>query len=94
SLEVERALLDHPAVGEAAVIARRHPKWGESPHAVVALRPGAAATESELIGFCRERLAHYKCPRSVELVDALPRTATGKVLKQVLRQKNAAPAGS
>jgi fatty-acyl-CoA synthase len=69
------------------VIGVPHDKWGETPRALVVLRPGQAATEEELIGFCRGRLAHFKCPTSVELVDALPRTATGKLQKFVLRER-------
>jgi fatty-acyl-CoA synthase len=87
SLEVERTLLTHPAVYEAAVIAVRDDKWGEVPKGVVILKPGCAATEAELIEFCRSNLAHYKCPRSVEFCETLTKTATGKVLKKELRKK-------
>jgi fatty-acyl-CoA synthase len=86
SLEVERILLAHPAVYEAAVIAVRDDKWGEVPKGVVILKPGCAATEAELIEFCRSNLAHYKCPRSIEFCETLSKTATGKVLKKELRQ--------
>jgi fatty-acyl-CoA synthase len=87
SLEVERTLLAHPAVYEAAVIAVRDDKWGEVPKGVVILRPGCSATEAELIEFCRSNLAHYKCPRSIEFCETLTKTATGKVLKKELRAK-------
>lgn len=87
SLELEKAILAHPAVLEVAVIPVPDQKWGEVPKALVILKPDAAATESELTEFCRSRLAHYKCPRSFEFVDALPKTGTGKVLKKDLRKK-------
>ena len=87
SLEVEKAILAHPAVLEVAVIPVPDAKWGEVPKALVVLKPAAAATESELTEFCRSRLAHYKCPRSFEFVNALPKTGTGKVLKKDLRKK-------
>ena len=64
-----------------------HEKWGETPKALVVLRPGAKLAEAELIAFCREHLAHFKCPTSVEFLDALPRTATGKLQKFLLRDK-------
>src|SRR5271168_2671449 len=87
SLEVERVILAHPAILEAAVIPVSDQKWGEVPKALVVLRDGASLSESELIEFCRSQLAHYKCPRSVEIVDSLPKTGTGKVLKKDLRKK-------
>jgi fatty-acyl-CoA synthase len=87
SLEVEKAILAHPAVLEVAVIPVPDQKWGEVPRALVVLKPTANATESELIEFCRSRLAHYKCPRAVEFVDSLPKTGTGKILKKDLRKK-------
>jgi fatty-acyl-CoA synthase len=87
SLELEKAILAHPAVLEAAVIPVPDEKWGEVPKALVVLKPDASATESELIGFCRSRLAHYKCPRSFEFVASLPKTATGKILKKHLRKQ-------
>jgi acyl-CoA synthetase (AMP-forming)/AMP-acid ligase II len=61
--------------------------WGEVPKALVVLKPGAHANESELIDHCRARLAHYKCPRSIEYLESLPRTGTGKILKRDLRKK-------
>jgi fatty-acyl-CoA synthase len=86
SIEVEDALYQHPAVAEAAVIGVPDDKWGETVKALVVLRPGATADEEELIDHCRGRLAHFKCPTSVELRDALARTATGKLQKYKLRQ--------
>lgn len=85
SPEVERVLSEHPAALECAVIGVPDERWGESVKAVVALRADSEATESELIGFCRERLAGYKAPRSVDLLPALPRNPTGKILKRDLR---------
>jgi fatty-acyl-CoA synthase len=87
SLEVERQLLAHPAVLEVAVIPVPDEKWGEVPKALVILKPGAYVNETELIEFCRSRLAHYKCPHSVEFRDNLPKTGTGKILKRELRKK-------
>jgi len=84
SIEVEDTLYRHPAVALAAVVAQPDPKWGEVPCAFVELRPGAAATEEEIIAHCRLFLAHYKVPRSVRF-GALPRTTTGKIQKYELR---------
>jgi acyl-CoA synthetase (AMP-forming)/AMP-acid ligase II len=86
SIEVEDTLYQHPAVAEVAVIGVPDDKWGETVKALVVCRDGAAAEEQELIDFCRERLAHYKCPTSVEFPEALARTATGKLQKFKLRQ--------
>ena len=82
--EVERVLASHPGVAEAAVVGVTHPELGEEVAAFVALRPGATATPDELIAWCRERLAAYKYPRSVVILDRLPRNATGKVAKAQL----------
>jgi fatty-acyl-CoA synthase len=87
SLEVEKAILANPAVYEVAVIPVPDERWGEAPKALVVLKPGARATEDELLEFCRGRLAHYKCPRSVEFLETLPKTGTGKILKKELRKK-------
>ncbi|MFZ0799276.1 MAG: long-chain-fatty-acid--CoA ligase [Terriglobales bacterium] len=87
SLDVEKALLAHPGVLEAAVIPVADQKWGEVPKAVVVTKPGSKVGEVELIEFCRARLAHYKCPQSIEFCESLPKTATGKVLKRELRKK-------
>jgi fatty-acyl-CoA synthase len=85
SIEVEDALFSHPAVAEAAVIGVPDEKWGETPKALVVLVSGRSATEEELIAWCRERLAGYKCPTSVEFRDELARTTTGKLQKFKLR---------
>ncbi len=85
SVEVEGTLLRHPAVGEAVVVGLPSDRWGETPHAFVVLLPGQSATEEELIGFVRERMAHFKAPRGVTFVADLPKTATGKIQKYVLR---------
>ncbi|MBZ5664541.1 MAG: long-chain-fatty-acid--CoA ligase [Acidobacteriia bacterium] len=87
SLEVEKVLLGHPDVYEAVVIPVPHEKWGEVPKALVTLKPGALAREDDILEFCRARLSHYKCPRSVEFLASLPKSGTGKVLKRELRQK-------
>jgi len=84
--EVEMTLAAHPAVAESAVIGVPDEKWGETVKACIVLRTGASATASELIGFARTRLAHYKCPTSVDFVDSLPRNPSGKILKRVLRE--------
>lgn len=86
TIEVEQAVTQHPAVMECAVVAIPDEKWGERPKAFVILKPGKTATELEIIAFCRERLAHFKCPAAVEFGD-LPKTSTGKVQKYVLREK-------
>ncbi|HKJ59172.1 MAG TPA: AMP-binding protein, partial [Halobacteriales archaeon] len=86
SIEVQDVLYDHPDVQLAAVIGVPHEKWGETPKALVVKRDGSDLTEEELIEFTRERLAHYKCPTSVEFHDDLPQTSTGKIQKFELRQ--------
>ena len=88
SIEVEKALADHPAVAEVAVVAAPDEKWGEVPKAFVMLRPGCEATADELISWCRGRMAHFKAPKLVEF-GPLPHTATGKVRKNELRGKAA-----
>ena len=90
SVEVEGVLLRHPAVQETAVVGLPDAKWGEAPHAFVVLKPGGAATPEELRTFTRDRLAHFKCPHSFTFVTELPKTATGKIQKFVLRGKRAA----
>jgi long-chain acyl-CoA synthetase len=82
--EVERVLASHPAVAEAAVVGVTHAELGEDVAGFVALRPGAAASADELIAWCRERLAAYKYPRSIAILEKLPRNATGKVAKSEL----------
>jgi fatty-acyl-CoA synthase len=85
SVEVEGVLLRHPAVQEVAVVGLPDERWGEAPHAFVVLKRDAAADEDELRRFARDRLAHFKVPKSVRFVDELPKTATGKIQKYVLR---------
>jgi len=85
--EVEEVLYRHPAVLEAAVIGIPDPYWIEKVHAVVTLKKGASVTGEELIAFCKKNLAGYKAPKSVELVDALPKNPAGKILKRELREK-------
>jgi fatty-acyl-CoA synthase len=86
SIEVEQAICAHPAVLECAVIGIPHERWGERPKAFVTLNGGASASADEIIAFCRERLAHYKCPDSIEF-GPLPKTSTGKVQKFALRDR-------
>jgi acyl-CoA synthetase (AMP-forming)/AMP-acid ligase II len=86
SIEVEDCLFQHPAVAEVAVIGVPDEKWGETIKALVVLKPGAAAGERGLIDFCRSRLAHFKCPTSVEIRPELARSATGKLQKFRLRE--------
>lgn len=83
--EVESVLAEHPALAEVAVVGIVSEKWGESPYAVVVLRPGHDLTEDELVTWSRERLAHFKCPVGMRAVPALPRNATGKLLKAQIR---------
>ena len=86
SVEVEGVLLRHPAIQEVAIVGLPDEKWGETPHAFVVLRQGAGATEAEIITFARERVARFKAPRAVTFVGELPKTATGKIQKFVLRK--------
>ena len=86
TVEVESALYRHPEVMEAAVVARPDEKWGETPCAFVTLKPEAETSQQELIAFCRENLAHFKCPKTIVFGD-LPKTSTGKVQKFVLRER-------
>ena len=86
TIEVEQAVAKHPAVLECAVVAMPDEKWGERPKAFVTLKPGAEATGQEIIDFCRDHIAHFKCPAAVEFGE-LPKTSTGKVQKFVLRER-------
>jgi acyl-CoA synthetase (AMP-forming)/AMP-acid ligase II len=90
--EVEAVLARHPAVAEAAVVGRPDPTWGEAVHAVIipaapAAGQAGAVSADEIIGWCRDNLAHFKCPKSVQFTTSLPRTTTGKVLKRELREQ-------
>ena len=90
SVEVEGVLLRHPAVQEVAIVGLPHEKWGETPHAFVVLRAGAQADAEELRAFARSHLAHFKAPHDFTFLAELPKTATGKVQKYVLRGGRAA----
>jgi fatty-acyl-CoA synthase len=90
SVEVEGVLLRHPAVQEAAVVGLPDEKWGEAPHAFVVLKPGGQTSPEELRTFTRDRLAHFKCPHTFTFITELPKTATGKIQKFVLRGRRAA----
>src|SRR5262249_59275130 len=90
SVEVEGALLRHPAVQEVAIVGMPDERWGESPHAFVVLAAGTETTDAELIEYARANLAHFKAPRHVHFVAELPKTATGKIQKYVLRGGSAA----
>jgi fatty-acyl-CoA synthase len=87
SVQIENTLYAHPAVFECAVIPVPDERWGEVPKALVVLKPGAAATETDVLQFCRERLAGFMVPKSVESLEALPKGGTGKILKGQLREK-------
>jgi fatty-acyl-CoA synthase len=89
--EVENALLDHPAIAECGVIGVPDARWGEVGRAVVVLRPGADASEEEILAFLNGRLARYKIPRSARFTDTLPRTASGKIVKKLLRETFGGP---
>ena len=86
TIEIESVLYQHPAVAEAAVVAKPDEKWGETPCAFVSLKEEAEATEEELIQFCRDNLAHFKCPKKVVFTE-LPKTSTGKIQKFILRKQ-------
>ncbi len=90
SVEVESVLLRHPAVQEIAIVGLPHERWGEAPHAFVVLKQGASATESELRDFARAHLAHFKAPHTVTFINELPKTATGKIQKYLLRGRQTA----
>ncbi|MCA8882867.1 MAG: acyl-CoA synthetase, partial [Rhodobacteraceae bacterium] len=86
SVEVEDVLYKHPAILEAAVVARPDEKWGETPCAFVTLKPGASLEAADLIAFCRQNMAHFKAPRTV-VFGELPKTSTGKIQKFMLRDQ-------
>ena len=90
SIEVEGVLLQHPAVQEAAVVGMPHEKWGEAPHAFIVLRAGTSVDETELKQFARDHMAHFKAPQWISFVSELPKTATGKIQKYVLRGRSSA----
>src|SRR5712691_6354026 len=90
SVEVEGVLLRHPSVQEVAIVGLPHERWGEAPHAFVVLKEGARANESELREFARANIAHFKAPHSVTFIKELPKTATGKIQKYVLRARQTA----
>jgi len=86
SIEIEDTLYRHPDIALAAVVAQPHEKWGETPCAFVELKPGRAATGEDIIAFCRDHLAGFKCPRTV-VFGEVPKTSTGKIQKFVLRER-------
>ena len=86
SIEVEGVLFRHPHIMEAAVVARPDQKWGETPCAFVTVKSGETVSESEVIDYCRDNLAHFKCPKRVVFTD-LPKTSTGKIQKFILRKQ-------
>jgi acyl-CoA synthetase (AMP-forming)/AMP-acid ligase II len=87
STEVENILYMHPAILECAVVGVPDEKWGEAVKAIVVLKLSQKATDQEIIQFCKERIAHYKTPKSIDFIDALPRTGSGKTHKKGLRDK-------
>ncbi|RPJ11979.1 MAG: long-chain-fatty-acid--CoA ligase [Deltaproteobacteria bacterium] len=87
STEVENVLYMHPAILECAVVGIPDAKWGEAVKGIVVLKPGQRAAENEIIQFCKERIAHYKAPKSIDFIDALPRTGSGKIHKKGMRDK-------
>ena len=87
TIEIEQALVAHPSIAEAAVVARPDPKWGEVPVAFVTVAPGAVFDLDDLRAFLRRRLAGFKLPKEIDVVEQLPKTATGKIQKFVLRDR-------
>jgi acyl-CoA synthetase (AMP-forming)/AMP-acid ligase II len=93
SPEVENVIAAHPKVAEVAVLGVPHPKWVEAVHAVVVPKPGETIDPDDIIAFTKERLASYKCPKTIDVVEAMPRNTTGKILKRELRARHSATAG-
>ena len=87
STEVENVLYAHPSVLECAVVGVPDTTWGEAVKAIVALKPGCQATADEIVRFCKNRMAHYKAPKSIDFVETLPRTGSGKIHKKALRRE-------
>jgi acyl-CoA synthetase (AMP-forming)/AMP-acid ligase II len=85
--EVENAIYGHPEVAEVAVIGVPSQRWGEEVKAVIVAKPGHTPREDDVIAWARERIAAFKAPKSIEIIDAFPRTATGKVLRRELKEK-------
>jgi acyl-CoA synthetase (AMP-forming)/AMP-acid ligase II len=94
SVEVENILYTFPSVLEAAVIGVPDPKWGESVKAVVVLKPGETATEEEIIQHCKQHIARYKAPKSIDFLSELPKTGSGKIFKKGLKEKYGAQLSS
>jgi O-succinylbenzoate-CoA ligase len=90
--EIEKVLVGHPQLADAAVIGLPSQRWGESPAAIVVVKPGESPSAEDILGFCEGKLARYKIPRTVEFVDEIPRNPTGKILKRVLRERFPGPA--
>ena len=87
SVEVENVLYTHPSVLEAAVIGVADPKWGEAVKAVLVLKPGETATEEEIIQYCKQHIARYKAPKSIDFISELPKTGSGKIFKKGLKER-------
>ncbi|HAE93156.1 MAG TPA: acyl-CoA synthetase, partial [Hyphomonas atlantica] len=84
--EVENAIFGHPGVADVAVIGVPDEKWGEAVKAIIVVKPGESPTQEDIIAYARERIAGYKCPKTVEFIEALPRNPSGKILRKDLRE--------